>query len=74
MFLTEDEARKQICPFIRFVVNEGGVIQDREPAIYVHQDCKASDCKMAWRWERANFGDGTRRGYCGIAGYPELDR
>lgn len=51
MMLTEEEARKQVCPLIRYCVNEIAVVNDREPAIYVHQACQASDCKIGWRWD-----------------------
>ena len=74
MLLTEDEARKETCPFIRYCMNEVGVLQDREAPIYANQLCQASDCKIAWRWEfglvDADFAevDQVPRGYCGIAG------
>lgn len=64
MVLTEEEARKQICPFIRYCINEDAVMQHRAQPLYVQQSCQASDCKMAWRWV------GHERGYCGIAGKP----
>ena len=64
MYLTEDEARQQVCPFIRYVINENRTYPGGEPAIYNHQTCQASDCKMAWRARR----DG--KGYCGMAGRP----
>lgn len=50
MLLTEQEARQSECPFFRYVVNEGRVYHDREPAIYVHRMCQGSACKMGWRW------------------------
>lgn len=51
MMLTEEAARKEICPLIRYCVNEVDVIQDGRPAIYANQLCQASDCKMGWRWD-----------------------
>ena len=51
--LTEEEARKETCPVIRFCVNEREAVHafgHAPPPIYVHQNCKASECKMAWRW------------------------
>ena len=50
MFLTEEEAKKHLCPFFKYVYNEDRVFQDREPAVYVHQNCMGSDCGMGWRW------------------------
>lgn len=52
--LTEEEARKEICPFIKHCVNEIDVIQDGRAPIYVQQLCQASNCKMGWRWDRMN--------------------
>ena len=66
MYLTDAEARQQVCPFIRFVYNESRIYAGGEAAIYYHQNCQASDCKMAWR-ERQ---DG--KGYCGMAGKPTV--
>lgn len=51
MMLTEEAARKEICPFIRYCMNENDVIQDGRAAIYTHQLCQASACKMGWRWD-----------------------
>ena len=63
MYLAEDEARQQICPFIRFIVNEA-IYLDSGTVIYRHQTCQASKCKTAWRARQ----DG--KGYCGMAGKP----
>jgi hypothetical protein len=73
MLLTEKEARQQTCPVMRYCINDVNVIQDGQGAIYVHQSCTASDCKMAWRWEGGDFAEvgENRRGYCGLAGRPE---
>ena len=74
MYLTEAEAREQLCPFIRHCTNEVGAIHQGASAIYEHQYCQASACKMAWRWQPAwtmNRTDPTpHRGYCGITGVP----
>lgn len=51
MMLTEEAARKEVCPFIRYCVNESDVMQEGRPAIYVQQLCQASACKMGWRWD-----------------------
>lgn len=51
MMLTEEAARKETCPFIRYCINETDVVQDGRAAIYVHQLCQASACKMGWRWD-----------------------
>jgi hypothetical protein len=47
--MTDEEASKEICPFIRFCVNEVDVIQDGRAPIYVHQNCQGSACRTAWR-------------------------
>ena len=52
MLMTEEEARKQTCPLIRFCVNDSDVLQHGCSAIHVHQTCQASDCKVGWRWQR----------------------
>lgn len=68
---TEEEAKQLPCPFFRYCVNEVGVIQDRDPVIYVHQQCMASAC-IAWRSTITGGGYGGREvGWCGIAGRPE---
>lgn len=66
---TETEARKMPCPFFRYVWNEHDVVQDGRPAIYVHQNCMASDC-IAWRWRELFNAGNDLRGYCGNAGRP----
>jgi hypothetical protein len=76
-WVTEVTAKAQICPHIRYCVNEVGVIQNREPPIYVHQNCQGSVCVMAWRWEprlriSMHADDLPRAGYCGISGKPEV--
>ena len=83
--LTDKQARENICPLIRYCVNQTGVVQDRDSAIYEHAPCQGSECSIGWRWaesERAARyripGDpkdadlsGTRLGYCGAFGRPE---
>ena len=70
-YLTEEEASKETCPFIRFRIRVSDISLETE---YVHQMCQGSACRMAWRWKDP---DGTghdrtpnRLGYCGIAGRP----
>ena len=73
---TEAEAKTKWCPFVRLMVNSGGVLGDSPPhnrvlLFNVAKDdnipeaayCIASAC-MAWR-----TGDGVH-GYCGLAGKP----
>lgn len=81
--LTIEEARQKPCPFFRYCINETGVIQDRDSAIYVHQNCMTAEC-IAWRFSEtpefkaradAEFQKNGKRiepetGYCGIAGLP----
>ena len=75
MLLTEEQARKETCPFIRYCINEIDVMQDSRSPIYVHQNCQASDCKMAWRksqeYQTDDEGFASYFGYCGLAGRPE---
>lgn len=79
MLLTEEEARTKVCPTRRYCINENGVIQDRESAIYVAELCQGSRC-IAWRWRREHRLSGgggeweplpATHGYCGLAGRPE---
>lgn len=81
MLMTEEEAKGQICPLIRYCANELGVTQDGDAAIYVHQNCQASGCKVGWRWGEPavfcqGFAEETRveRGYCGAFGRVERTR
>jgi len=67
MMLTEEEARKQACPLIRYCVNEDSVVQNNLQPLYVHQLCQGSDCKIGWRWASNR----AERGYCGAFGRPE---
>lgn len=70
MLLTEKEARAQVCPFIRCTINlaetKGGAFP-----MYVHLNCQASECKMAWRWS-SDTNRAQAVGYCGMAGKPEV--
>ena len=70
--MTEDEAKAMTCPTMQFCVNEDGVIQSGQSAIYAQNRCMGSAC-MAWR-SRADWIDGGRTavpgGYCGLAGDP----
>ena len=69
MLLTDEEARKQICPFIRYCVNPGDVIAFGYHPIYDNQLCQGLDCKMAWRIRHTN----SVYGYCGIVGKPNIE-
>jgi hypothetical protein len=75
MMLTEEEARKQVCPLIRYCANEADVIGGDASAIYHQQNCQASDCKIGWRWHLGRVYEpiqALRRGYCGAFGKPEM--
>jgi len=69
-YLTEEEARKQVCPLMTYCVNEIDVSQWGKTPIMVNQNCQASACKMAWRWNYNSPPPGAMKGYCGIAGRP----
>lgn len=86
MSMTEEDARKKWCPFVR--VTEEGVEKSWNRSIdqflidggkmkAVHTACIASEC-MAWRWvltekpgRHVPLGVKERvQGYCGLAGSP----
>lgn len=83
MLLTEAQARKKWCPYVRFSLTErDGNASNRhmDAARMIVQNpmysqCIASDC-MAWReatdGQGHQEGDDPRffRGYCGLAGVP----
>lgn len=48
--LSEDEARQEMCPFIRYTINEMAVLQGGVHPLVEHAPCRASACRMAWRW------------------------
>lgn len=56
MILTENQASTKWCPF-----STPGYASD----------CKASGC-AAWRWYDGGSDEQPRRGYCGLAGKPEV--
>jgi hypothetical protein len=73
--MTEDEARKKWCPFVRM---DNGYYN--RSAQTNHHKCLASEC-AAWRWVPdpliSFVSDGqtivnksTDHGYCGLAGKP----
>lgn len=52
MFLTEQEARRELCPHMRHCVNEADVAnQHGRAAVYEHSLCQGARCRMAWRWQ-----------------------
>lgn len=71
--LTEAEARQEICPLIRYCVNEADAVHHGKQPIYLHQICTGSDCKIGWRWQKdtdfLEVGE-QPRGYCGAFGSP----
>ena len=75
--MTEEEARKRWCPFVRYATrDDGGDYPERAHVVtgnrFLHKpgpgltNCIASGC-MAWRW--TGF-PAERLGYCGLAGKP----
>lgn len=73
MLLTDQQARQEICPLIRYCANEVDVVQEARAPIYLHQTCQGADCKIGWRWEKdpdfLEVGE-TPRGFCGAFGRP----
>jgi hypothetical protein len=71
MALTEKQAKRKWCPFTRVIHTAGDVplpanrFSDGQRATATR--CIASDCMM-WRWT----GSAPERGYCGLAGRPEV--
>ena len=70
MYATEQEAGRKWCPMVRLEVVGSDTINrsSQEDAAGVGTslcNCIASKCMM-WRWTDAS------RGYCGLAGQPEL--
>ena len=53
------------CPTRRHCVNEVGVIQDGDAAIYAQSLCSGSCCPV-WRWVVSP----DYKGYCGLGGKP----
>ena len=56
-WLTEKEAKQEDCPHFTFIVNELDVISEKQTPIYVPIKCKASACRMAWRWRDVHAAD-----------------
>lgn len=81
--MTEEEARKKWCPFVRIVNSYGIAIGNRNisrKSQTPRMCCIASEC-MAWRWKVAplparknDIGEDIPafggRGFCGLAGNP----
>lgn len=78
--LSETDARRKWCPFVRFAKFDGEAPHNRSSDFLNDAPrycCIASDC-MAWRWIGANPGnpnsqpylptDHRATGYCGLAG------
>lgn len=69
--MTEDEAKKKWCPFVRHLGDEGRASYNvnaigRRPAT---ANCVASAC-MAWRWAyNPDLNAPRYHGGCGLAGY-----
>ncbi len=73
---TESEALKNwVCPTKTHCVNETGVVQYRDFAIYEHSMCSGSNCPV-WRWSiyfRIDGGVvGDVLGFCGLGGISGL--
>lgn len=70
--ITEEEAKTKWCPFAR-LSEMGGTYNRVGPAAGLY--CIASAC-MTWRWGinpgSEQYPAGTRIGYCGLAGKPEV--
>lgn len=65
--LSEDEASKKWCPFVRLTNGGSERVFNRwvhEPIADIPDVCCAGSSCMAWRWYSSD------RGYCGLAGKP----
>lgn len=72
--MTEEDARKRWCPFsstgyVGVSLNRisGVDRQDHAAAISHDTRCVAAHC-MAWRWHPHRKNEGSRSGFCGLAG------
>jgi hypothetical protein len=78
MRVTEKQARKMWCPFVRVEGNNRilNSLSDGFDAEHLYQHCLGSTC-MAWRpFNYSHLKGGEHvdaHGYCGIAGRPELE-
>ena len=74
--MTEEEALKKWCPFVRLVVREDGNYRETWAQTNRGEDvncstgttCIGSTC-MAWRW--LQLSEPKESGYCGLAGEPK---
>lgn len=64
MLLTEDEARKKWCPFVRALNSSMPAAYNRRNNDTAGSLCIASAC-MAWHWYDP---DNPTQGRCGLAG------
>lgn len=73
---TEEEAKTRWCPFVRYADIDEGVNREMDENNPECARCIASAC-MAWRLgidSKGNYiyaDDGTKKGFCGMAGRPE---
>jgi hypothetical protein len=71
MILMEKQAKRKWCPFTR-VIHSAGDVPVAANRFSNGQRSGASQCIgaacMAWRW----VGSAPERGFCGLAGRPEL--
>jgi hypothetical protein len=65
--MTEDEAEKKWCPFVRD--EDGGSNVSNESRVPHWSTCVGSEC-MAWRWDTliADQGSTLTHGGCGLVG------
>lgn len=84
MTLTEDEAKKKWCPFVRFAtIPDGAFIYNNRvnstediAKLYSPGDpdgpsrCIASAC-MAWHWRYGRNHNSSDQGFCGAFGDPQ---
>lgn len=75
MVLTEEDAQKNWCPFVRAVGGGYETARNCEPKSErtpSYARCVSSSC-MAWRWTKQRLSapdDPNATGYCGLAGKP----
>lgn len=67
-WISEDEAKTKICPYIQYCVNARDACVEKYPPVYEQANCAGSNC-MAWEW----LGTELRLGRCSIISPSQID-